>query len=185
MKFSQNAMRLIAAVVTCWVSAPSLAAPPADLATKSPTLDPPIITAGPPELVSGIRGDVIKLKIEFKSNKSLVPQIKWVIRSQSLVCRDVTCTLKTSGIAPGNHAVYIIVFDDTGSASIRFNLRVRDPAPGESPKEIIVNPGPITEGQKEPAENQNTNPGSFLSRHAVSATNFSRATAIAGCKNCR
>ena len=171
MKFSQNAMRLIAAVVTCCVSGLSLAAPPADPARKSPTLDRPIITAGPPELVSGMRGDVIKLKIEFKSNKSLVPQIKWVIRSLPLVCRDASCTLKTSSISPGNHAVYIIVFDDSGSDSIKFNLRIRDPVPGKSPKEIIVTPGPITEGQKELAEDKNKKNGSFLSQHAVSATN--------------
>lgn len=169
MKPSQNAMRLIAGVVACWVNAPLLAAPPVDLAKKSPTIDPPIITAGPPELVSAMRGDIIKLKIEFKSNKSLVPQIKWVIRSQSLVCRDATCTLKTSGIAPGNHAVYIVVFDDAGSDSTKFNLRVDDPVRGKNPKEIDVPAGQLTEGQKETPEDRTKNPGGFLSRHSISA----------------
>ena len=171
MKCPQISMRLLAGLAASWVGAPSFAAPSDDAGKKSAAVQLPIITAGPPELVNAMRGDVIKLKIEFNSNKSLIPQIKWVIRSQSLVCRDDTCTLKTSAIAPGNHAVYIVVFDDSGSDSMKFNLRVGDPVRGKNPREIVIPPGPLTGEQQETADDQTKNTGSFLSRHSVSAIN--------------
>ena len=118
------------------------------IATAQTTRQKPTITAGPPNLITASRGDVLKFKIEYKADKNLVQQVKWLLRSQSMICRDVTCTLRTSAIAPGEHAIYVVVFDDSGSDSVKFDIKINDPVRGKSPREIMVPMGPVSADQK-------------------------------------
>lgn len=108
----------------------------------------PRITAAPPKVVQVTRGDVVKLRVDYKANRDLVQQVKWVIRSQSMVCRDATCTLRTSGIRPGSHAVYVVVFDDSGSDSLKFDLQVRELAKGEKARQVTVTPEAVSDDRR-------------------------------------
>ncbi len=141
----------------------------AAIAETSPPIQTPKIIAGPPFLVTANRGDILKLKIEYTSNKNLFPQAKWVIRSQSLICRDAFCTLKTSSLAPGNHAVYIVVFDDAGSDSLKFNLKLANPVLGKASKEITVPSEQPSDEQKDADSTSKQKLETSLSAHSLTS----------------
>ncbi len=135
------------------------------IATAQTMPQKPAITAGPPNLITASRGDVLKLKIEYKADKNLVQQVKWLLKSQSMICRDTTCTLSTSAIAPGEHAIYVVVFDDSGSDSLKFDIKINNPVRGKSPREIVVPAGPVSADQKAPQDGVSA--ARFFAGHSV------------------
>ncbi len=143
----------------CWLAIPCIAR-----AKAGPVV--PVITAAPPKIVEAKRGDVLKLKVRFKADKNLTQQIKWVIRSQSLVCRDAECTLRTSAIRPGSHAIYVIVFDESGSDSVKFDLKVEEAEKGRTPAIKAIAPEAITEQRREEDQRDEEGAG-FFAKHDV------------------
>jgi len=147
-----------------WLAIFWLAMPVVARAKPKPVI--PVITAAPPKNVDATRGDVLKLSVKFKANKNLVQQVKWVLRSQSLVCRDAECTLRTSAIRPGSHAVYVIVFDESGSDSVKFDLRIDEPQKGRTSTIVKVVPEPVTAERRE-EDQPATEASRFFAKHDV------------------
>jgi hypothetical protein len=150
-----------------WLAIPWLAIQP--VARAAPATKAPVITAGPPKTVEAMRGDVVKLRIKFKANNNLVQQVKWVIRSQSLICRDVVCTLRTSTVQPGSHAIYVVVFDESGSDSLKFDLKVTEPEKGRTPKIVQVVPEVVSDDRRKEDRPETTSTAFFAKHVAVPA----------------
>ncbi|MEY4630243.1 MAG: hypothetical protein RIQ81_363 [Pseudomonadota bacterium] len=105
------------------------------------SLRKPAIEQGPPKVVDAVQGDVVRMKIQYTADSGRVQQVKWALRSEkskSMICREGTCTLKTSAIKPGSYAIYVVVFDETGSDSIKFDFRLAAAPAKYTPKQVEV-----------------------------------------------
>jgi hypothetical protein len=112
----------------------------------------PSISMGPPPEVFAVQGDIVKMQIQYSAEAGRPQEIRWAMKSgtsRTISCKEAKCTLRTSGLKPGDYAIYIIVFDDTGSDSMKFDFRVA-PAPQKyQPKQIEVPLVKITAESKE------------------------------------
>lgn len=101
----------------------------------------PTLTMGPPADVSAVQGDIVKMQVQYTADSGRVQQVRWAMKSgnsRSISCKEAKCTLRTSSLKPGDYAVYVVVFDEAGSDSMKFDFRLSEAPPKYEPKQIEV-----------------------------------------------